>query len=128
MQTYDKSMATRFTQLLAEREDELRALLRTREDWPERIGDPESRDVSDFKDMATQSAQAALDEVQAEHVAFELEDVLAAQHRLRKGTYGRCQQCGEEMDVLRLETLPATPYCTTCQSMQERERQLFVKS
>jgi DnaK suppressor protein len=124
MQTYDTNLATRFTQLLAQKEEELRAALRTNEDWPDRIGEPESREVSDFKDMATQRAQATLDEAQAEHVAFELEQVLAAQYRLHDGSYGRCQRCGEDVDLRRLAAMPATPYCTACQSIQEHKRPL----
>jgi DnaK suppressor protein len=127
MQTYDKNQATRFTQLLAHREEELRAALRTNEDWPERIGEPEAREVSDFKDMATRRAQATLDEAQAEHVAFDLEQVLAAQYRLDDGSYGRCQRCGEDIDVRRLAAMPATPYCTACQSIQEHERPPHVR-
>ncbi len=124
MQTYDQSQAIRFTQLLGQREAELRATLRTNEDWPDRIGEPEAREVSDFKDLAARRGQATLDDAQAEHVAFELEQVLAAQYRLHDGSYGRCQRCGEEIDVRRLVAMPATPYCTACQAIQEHKRPL----
>ncbi len=124
MQIYDKNQATRFTHLLTQKEEELRAALRTNEDWPERVGEPEAREVSDFKDLATRRAQATLDDAQAEQVAFELEQVLAAQYRLHDGSFGRCQRCGDEIDLRRLVAMPATPYCTACQSIQERKRPL----
>ncbi len=127
MQTYDKAMAPRFSQLLAQREAELRAALRTHEDWPDRIGEPDSRETSDFKDMAMRNTQATMDDAQAEHVAFELEQLLAAQHRLHDGSYGRCQRCGKDIDLRRLAAMPAAPYCTACQSVQEHERPLHAR-
>jgi len=124
MQTYDKNQAERFNQLLALREAELRAALHTHDDWPARIGEAEPPQVSDFKDMASRRVQATLDEAQAEHVAFELEQVLAAQYRLHDGSYGRCQRCGESIDLRRLNAIPAASYCTACQSILENQRPL----
>lgn len=127
MSTYHKNQANRFAKLLAQREAELREALRVNEDWPERIGEPDLREVSSFKDMARRSTQAALDDKRAEHFAFELEQVLAATYRLHDGTYGRCQRCLEAIDLRRLTAMPATPYCTACQSLQEHERPFFTR-
>jgi DnaK suppressor protein len=44
-----------------------------------------------------------------------LNEVLAALHRLDAGTYGRCENCGATISVERLEVLPQTPVCMTCQ-------------
>ena len=49
MQTFDKNQADRSTQLLVQREAELRAALRSNEDRPDQIGEPDSKEVSDFK-------------------------------------------------------------------------------
>lgn len=127
MQNYDKNQANRFTKLLAQREAELRVALRTHDDWPERIGETEPQEVSDFKDMATRRVQATLDEAQAEQVAFELEQVLAAQYRLQDGSYGRCQRCDEEINLRRLNAMPAASYCTACQSILENERPILTR-
>ena len=51
MQTFDKNQADRFTQLLVQREAELRAALRSNEDWPDQIGEPDSKEVFNFKGM-----------------------------------------------------------------------------
>lgn len=51
MQTFDKNQADRFTQLLVQREAELRPALRSNEDWPDQIGEPDSKEVFNFKGM-----------------------------------------------------------------------------
>jgi DnaK suppressor protein len=46
-------------------------------------------------------------------------DVRMALGRLREGTYGYCQSCGEEIAERRLQALPWAAYCITCQECQE---------
>jgi RNA polymerase-binding transcription factor DksA len=41
----------------------------------------------------------------------ELQDAL---ERIDKGTYGRCQRCGREIDPERLEIVPTTSLCAEC--------------
>ena len=43
-----------------------------------------------------------------------LEDVREALNRIDQGTYGVCQECGDEVGEARLEALPYTPYCINC--------------
>ncbi|UUZ77035.1 TraR/DksA C4-type zinc finger protein [Polaromonas sp. P1(28)-13] len=96
MDKYDSSMAEHFRQVLAERADHLRQTLQ---------GDsaitasPEPREVQDFKDVADQEELATVGDVQAAQARVELKQVLAAQRRL--------------------EAMPATPFCTSCQSAHE---------
>lgn len=120
MKTYHDGLAAEYDQLLAQRELELCAVLRAREEQA-MAADPDG--VSDFKDLATRESQEAVDEVQAEHAALELEQVLAARRRLLELSYGLCQDCGEPIDLRRLSAMPATPYCTSCQSRHESQRE-----
>ncbi len=49
----------------------------------------------------------------------------AAVARIEDGTYGRCEECGEEIGIERLKARPVTTLCIACKSAQEaRERQL----
>ena len=116
MKAFHSGLAAEYDQLLAQRELELCAVLRARE---ERSTNAANNDVSDFKDLATRQSEVAVDAVQAEHAAHELEQVLAARRRLQELTYGLCQDCGEPIDLRRLAAMPATPYCTSCQSAHE---------
>lgn len=41
----------------------------------------------------------------------QIEDALA---RYEAGTYGICENCGDEIDIARLEAIPYTPVCLRC--------------
>jgi DnaK suppressor protein len=120
METYDRSQSPRFAQLLAQREAELRAVLRATGNLDEHTSDVSKGEVVDFKDMAIEEIQAVVEQAQAGKAAEELEQVIAARRRLQDGSYGECLDCGEEIDLRRLTALPATPYCTACQAIHER--------
>ena len=48
-----------------------------------------------------------------------LREVEAAQERLREGTYGRCEECGEDIPFARLQAYPAAKLCLTDQERYE---------
>jgi DnaK suppressor protein len=117
MTALDPLQITRFEQILARREQELCALM-ARVEAVDDGGNP-SHEVIDFKDMAAEQSAAGISDAQAEQAAHELEQVLGARRRLHDGTYGECVDCGEPIHPKRLEALPATPYCTACQTVHE---------
>ena len=41
--------------------------------------------------------------------------------RIDDGTYGLCDECGEEIGLKRLEARPVTTYCIDCKTMQETQ-------
>ena len=43
-----------------------------------------------------------------------LGEVDAALDRIRAGSYGQCQECGQPISHKRLEALPYTPHCIEC--------------
>jgi RNA polymerase-binding transcription factor DksA len=50
-----------------------------------------------------------------------LEQVSTALARIDRGTYGRCQECGRDIDRERLNALPYTPYCVACAARVEAD-------
>ena len=48
----------------------------------------------------------------------QLEQVEVALQHLDEGTYGKCRQCGEDIDASRLEALPYALLCIKCQGRQ----------
>ncbi|HMM29082.1 MAG: TraR/DksA C4-type zinc finger protein [Chloroflexota bacterium] len=46
----------------------------------------------------------------------EVEDALA---RYEAGTYGICENCGQEIDIARLEAIPYTRVCLRCAEQRE---------
>lgn len=115
------SLGLRFRPVLAQREAQLRALLRASlvaSSEPDGGQDG----VSDFKDMAAEQSMELVDEVQADHAAVELKQVLAALERIEEGSYGECLDCGEPIDERRLSAMPAAAFCTACQALHEHAR------
>ena len=55
-----------------------------------------------------------------------LEEIDAALDRVQRGTYGRCESCGREIDVERLQILPAARLCVEC-SQRKKHPHSFVR-
>ncbi|WP_299844411.1 TraR/DksA family transcriptional regulator [uncultured Roseovarius sp.] len=76
-----------------------------------------SLDETPSKDWEDRSSERQGDEV-LESLGMaelaELRRVDAALTRVADGTYGDCQQCGEQISAARLELLPDTPFCKSC--------------
>lgn len=45
--------------------------------------------------------------------------IQAAQERIEDGSYGICDECGEQISLARLKARPVTRLCINCKSMQE---------
>jgi DnaK suppressor protein len=41
--------------------------------------------------------------------------------RVREGTFGECQMCGDEINPKRLQAIPWARHCVRCQELAERE-------
>ncbi|MCG2593558.1 TraR/DksA family transcriptional regulator [Ramlibacter sp. XY19] len=113
----EPDLLARLRGLLALRQQELRALL---QDAAEARASDHGTEVQDFKDVAAEESRAAIDDVALSHATTELAQVSAALRRMDEGSYGACQECGEQIDERRLLALPATPFCTACQADHER--------
>lgn len=45
-----------------------------------------------------------------------LQEINAALEKIKKGTYGKCEKCGEPIDVKRLLVMPEAKTCAKCQT------------
>lgn len=106
-----------FTDLLQSRREELLAeagrtvggMSRTKEDFP----DPTDR-------ASLESSRNAMLRIRDRErkLITKIDEALA---RLAGGTYGLCQECGEEIDLERLKVRPVTTLCIQCKAAQEDE-------
>ncbi len=82
-------------------------------------------------DIAIEKTPDALDEVQLagerelairtlDRESTLLRQVRAALGRLADGSYGICLHCEEEISMKRLNAVPQTSYCITCQEAADR--------
>ena len=92
-----------------------------------------SQAVREREAIAIEKTPDAIDEVQ--HAAERelairnldresqmLRNVRAALQRIADGTYGTCLRCEEEISPKRLNAVPWTPYCITCQEYMDKRR------
>lgn len=114
-----ESLYGRSSQQLIRREAELRAQLQAAAGAAVHSSD-DAAEVIDFKEVAADEARLAVEDAAVSHAAQELDEVMAALHRLDEGSYGLCIDCGAAIDERRLLAMPATRFCTACQALHER--------
>lgn len=49
-----------------------------------------------------------------------LKTIEYALNRIKDGTFGECHDCGEDIEIKRLEARPTTHLCVNCKEEQER--------
>ena len=104
----------KFKQILEEKQAELREVLRNRDG------------------IAIEKSPDALDEVQRagerelairnlDRESNLLRNVRAALQRLDEGHFGVCMHCEDDISPKRLNAVPWTAYCISCQEMADRQ-------
>mgnify|MGYP006285458823 CR=1 FL=1 len=53
-----------------------------------------------------------------------IKKVQEALNRIEDGSFGECEECGEEIGFARLKARPVTTLCIKCKSKQEEEEKL----
>ena len=83
------------------------------------LGGSEGRELTydpNFADSSQVTAERSEAEALVASLRETLEDVERAINKLEDGTYGRCENCGREINPIRLEAMPAARYCIDCAS------------
>src|SRR6202008_833051 len=105
-------------QLLARREELLRSIAQTQEDGKV----VQQQYGLDEGDRANSSLDKELLFHQTSQARGLLGSIDAELGRIADGTFGECMVCGEEIGAKRLEALPWTRYCISCQESSEKRR------
>jgi DnaK suppressor protein len=58
--------------------------------------------------------------------ALYLKKINEAIRRISEGTFGECQECGDDIDLRRLEVRPTATHCLNCKEEQERLEQIHI--
>lgn len=103
------------TKLLAQRRDLFRQAARTEEDllWLETDVEREAMERGQTETMVR-----LLDRLE-EREKREIEAIDLALTRIESGSYGRCQGCGKDIPVARLQAMPTATTCLTCGEARE---------
>jgi DnaK suppressor protein len=109
-----KAQANRFKRALVAKREELH---REISDRRERLAiDP----ASDPMDQVRSIADRDLAVRNVDRMYGVLRLVEGALREIRDGTFGVCAQCGDEIPLRRLEAVPWSPYCISCQERAEQ--------
>ena len=73
----------------------------------------------DSGDMSLQDMDQGIDYSLLEMKYEQYKDIADAFRKLQNGTYGLCEECGQEIDIKRLEVNPLARYCITCKQHKE---------
>ena len=113
-----------FKQLLEERRDHLNELVTstraegigfTREDLPDEV------------DLATTESGQALNLMLRDRERVLLRKIEKALEKIETGEYGLCENCGEPIEVKRLEARPVTDLCILCKEEQEQMERSYAE-
>lgn len=78
-------------------------------------------EVEDPIDQVTSDEAEAIAFDETSNLSGTLALVRAALQRIDRGEYGRCIDCGREINISRLEAVPWTPYCIDDQRKHDAE-------
>jgi len=99
--------------LLAEERDDLRHLREA------------AQELSDVVDRATQESEHAFELRVRERHRKLIQQIDEALRRIDDGSYGYCEDTGEEIGLARLEARPTASLCLEAQEKRERQAGLF---
>ena len=78
----------------------------------------------DTYDIASDARDREISHILTDRDRGKLEAIDEALSRVDDGSYGLCEDCGAEIAEGRLQALPFTRLCVTCQSDRERESRM----
>lgn len=74
---------------------------------------------ADWNEQAQERENDEVLDALGNEVRRELNLVNGALHRIKLGEYEYCDDCGQNIDISRLNILPYTQYCITCASKRD---------
>ena len=106
MDKYEEEMAPLFSHMLLQREQEHHQILRAA--------------TERFKLEACALAHSAADYAKFDLAVREIKALWSARRRIRDNMFGKCIECGDSIDLRRLNLYPTTTICRSCECKRER--------
>lgn len=119
----NKVQLKKFKTLLTEKRDEIvkKAKQTLEEDMT-----LDSNDLPDEMDLASSEyLQSFTFRLRGREKVF-LDKIEKALRKIEEGSFGTCEECGEEISVKRLEARPETTLCIRCKEDQERHEKDYT--
>jgi DnaK suppressor protein len=118
----NKVQLKKFKTLLTEKRDEIvkKAKQTLEEDMT-----LDANDLPDEMDLASSEyLQSFTFRLRGREKVF-LDKIEKALRKIAEGSFGFCEECGEEISIMRLEARPETTLCIRCKDDQERVERDF---
>jgi DnaK suppressor protein len=113
----NKATLKKFRTLLTDKRDEI---LKKAKQTLEQDMTLDTDDLPDEMDLASSEyLQSFTFRLRGREKSF-LDKIEKALRKIDEGTFGICEECGEEIQVKRLEARPETTLCIRCKEDQER--------
>ncbi len=113
----NKAQLKKFKQLLTEKRDEI--IKKAKQTLEEDMA-LDANDLPDEMDLASSEyLQSFTFRLRGREKVF-LDKIEKALAKIEDGSFGTCEECGEEISVKRLEARPETTLCIRCKEDQER--------
>lgn len=113
-----KEILEKIKKSLQERKIQIEKELATFTTKDENVKDTYRSDFPDFGDKEDENAKEIADYTDNLSVEFSLEktlrDIIKALESIKKGTYGKCKYCGQEISEERLLARPSSSACVEC--------------
>ena len=113
----NKQEMQRFKKLLLEKKEDLLGVVRNKKQR-----DMTDSEVGDEIDSASQSTEKELLFELADNEKIVIDAIEAALRRIEKGSYGKCESCGQKIPEKRLKALPWVRYDIDCQNKLEKNK------
>lgn len=114
MSTAIKTRKAPVRKLLLQKRDELLSSAKVGEALAMNVQSP------DEVEFAVKSLEQDVTAVTADIRSRTLKEIDGALQRVAVGTYGECEDCGEEINPNRLKAIPWARYCVPCQELRSR--------
>ncbi len=85
-------------------------------------------DIGDIVDQAGDERDRELSLLLTGRDKEKLQAINEALEKIKEGSYGICEECGEKIGLGRLKVMPLAKYCVSCQSKLEKEISLQRKA
>jgi RNA polymerase-binding transcription factor len=107
----EKTQITRFAEILTRKREELRRALSKEEGQD---AHDFGRDEGDRANFSQSKEMTFRQKAQDRGLLVLVEGALS---RIESGTFGDCLSCGQEINIKRLNAVPWSRYCITCQEL-----------
>src|SRR6185312_701020 len=112
----EKAQIAKFEAILTKKREELR---RSQANEERHEAHDFGRDEGDRANFSQSKEMAFLQKAQERGMLTLVEGALA---RIENGTFGDCLSCGQEISIKRLNAVPWSRYCITCQELISEQR------